>query len=353
MKFIKAARHFAYYAVLIAAVTLTMLDSFVIARELEPVGVVIGGNPEDNGDFTFTTVTGGSPTAPTETTTPPTAPTTGSPESSSPTTTATEPATTAATPRVTTPSTSAKPPTNAVITADSYEDENISINIETIRRHDTQAYIAEVKIVNLRYFKTALANNTFGRNISEPTTVIAKRNNAILAINGDFYGFRRNGFVAREGVLYRSTSNDFEALVMHTDGTFSFFHEKSPPALENILNIWSFGPALVTDSQISVTVDQEIIASVLWSRNPRTAVGIIAPGHYIFFVSDGRTAESEGLSLYNMAEILLEYGCIDAYNLDGGGSSTMVFNGKIVNKPTPDGQVIRERRTSDILYIGY
>lgn len=69
-------------------------------------------------------------------------------------------------------------------------------------------------------------------------------------------------------------------------------------------------------------------------------------------VSDGRTDESEGLSLLQLAQEFKERGCTIAYNLDGGGSSTMVFNGEVVNNPT-DGRSIAEREVSDIVYFGY
>ena len=78
---------------------------------------------------------------------------------------------------------------------------------------------------------------------------------------------------------------------------------------------------------------------------------MVEPLHYIFIVSDGRTAQSSGLSLLDLAEVMQEYGCTEAYNLDGGGSSTMVFNGKVINNPT-DGRSYGERRVSDIIYIG-
>lgn len=73
------------------------------------------------------------------------------------------------------------------------------------------------------------------------------------------------------------------------------------------------------------------------TSNPRTAIGIIDECHYILVVSDGRTSESEGLSLYELATIMQDYGCTTAYNLDGGGSSTMYFLGEVVNKPTTNG----------------
>ena len=87
------------------------------------------------------------------------------------------------------------------------------------------------------------------------------------------------------------------------------------------------------------------------ASNPRTAIGMVEPGHYFFVVSDGRTNESEGLSLYQLADIMKTLGCTVAYNLDGGGSSTMYFNGEIINYPTTSGRSMKERGVSDIVYI--
>ena len=89
------------------------------------------------------------------------------------------------------------------------------------------------------------------------------------------------------------------------------------------------------------------------SSNPRTAIGIVDELHYLFVVSDGRTNASEGLSLRELAEFMQSLGADIAYNLDGGGSSTMVFNGKVINNPTTNGKSIKERSVSDIVYIGY
>ena len=89
------------------------------------------------------------------------------------------------------------------------------------------------------------------------------------------------------------------------------------------------------------------------TSNHRTAIGYIDDLHYMLVVSDGRTETEKGLSLLELAKVMQEFGCVDAYNLDGGGSSVMIFNDKIVNKPTSDGEKIRERSSSDIVYIGY
>ena len=88
------------------------------------------------------------------------------------------------------------------------------------------------------------------------------------------------------------------------------------------------------------------------ASNPRTAIGMIEPLHYVFVVCDGRTGESEGLSLYELAQFMRALGVDTAYNLDGGGSSTMVFQGELINNPTTSGSSIKERSVSDIVYIG-
>jgi exopolysaccharide biosynthesis protein len=112
----------------------------------------------------------------------------------------------------------------------------------------------------------------------------------------------------------------------------------------------SFGPALLIDGDVAVDSNSEVSRSM--NSNPRTAIGQISPLHYIVIVSDGRTDASKGLSLLELANEFKERGCEVAYNLDGGGSSTMYFNGKVINNPT-DGRSISEREVSDIVYIGY
>ena len=243
----------------------------------------------------------------------------------------------------------------ATITDNSYEDENISIKITTERANDTTYYVADISLSDSKYLKTALANDTYGRNIKETTSVMAQNNNAIFAINGDYYGFRDYGYVIRNGVLYRETANeDNDALVIDNDGNFSIVNESEVTANE-LLNegawqVLSFGPALIEEGEVVVGKNDEV--SQAKTSNPRTAIGQVDELHYIVIVADGRTSESEGLSLYELAQVMKEYNCTTAYNLDGGGSSTMYFNGEVINNPT-SGRSIGERSVSDIVYIGY
>ena len=236
----------------------------------------------------------------------------------------------------------------ATITDNSYEDENISIKITTERANDTTYYVADISLSDSKYLKTALANDTYGRNIKETTSVMAQNNNAIFAINGDYYGFRDYGYVIRNGVLYRETANE------DNDGNFSIVNESEVTANE-LLNegawqVLSFGPALIEEGEVVVGKNDEV--SQAKTSNPRTAIGQVDELHYIVIVADGRTSESEGLSLYELAQVMKEYNCTTAYNLDGGGSSTMYFNGEVINNPTSGGS-IGERSVSDIVYIGY
>ena len=244
----------------------------------------------------------------------------------------------------------------AKITGNSYEDGNISVTITEHRVNDTAVYAADVPLKSAEYLKTALANEAYGKNVTEKTSEIAERNNAILAVNGDYYGSRESGYVLRNGVLYRDTAADGrEALVIYEDGSFEIIFEAEVSAerllSDGAVQILSFGPALVTDGQIAVTESEEVVRSRV--SNPRTAVGVIDRLRYLFVVSDGRTGESEGLSLYELAEFMQSLGAQTAYNLDGGGSSTMYFNGEIINNPTTNGRRIQERSVSDIVYIGY
>lgn len=247
--------------------------------------------------------------------------------------------------------------TNAAITETSYYDENIKINIETVRKYDTTYYVADLQLSAASYLKTALAENTFGRNLKAATSDIALENNAIFAINGDYYGFRNSGYVLRNGSLYRDTArtgSSTDDLVISKNGTFSIIDESmihmNDLSTETISQILSFGPALIRDGTITVNENSEVSKSK--SSNPRTAIGQISDLHYIVIVSDGRTEESRGLSLLELAGEMKDRGCVTAYNLDGGGSSTMYFNGMIVNNPT-DGRTNGEREVSDIVYIGY
>ena len=267
-----------------------------------------------------------------------------------------------------------------------YSDPDIYIDITTHRDNadTTTYYVADIRLKSLGYMKTALAEDRYGMHIKERTSDICKRKKGILAIDGDTYGEQEGGYVVRNGIPLRETKNldrmrgttkKAEDLVIAGDGTFSIIDERDT-SFEDVkgMNPWqvfSFGPALIKNNEVSVTDNEEVGTAMGGNRNQRCAIGIIAPKHYVFVVSDGRSDESSGLSLRTLGEIMKDLHCQCAYNLDGGGSATMYLDdgtgnanglGHLVNKPTQDltggyghaggGTTIGQREVSDIVYIG-
>ena len=235
-----------------------------------------------------------------------------------------------------------------------YSDSKSKITVTQYRAYDSNIYVADVEVTDGTSILSAFANNTYGRNITDTTSDMAEENNAVLAINGDYYGARQSGYVIRNGVVYRNQGSNGEDMVISKDGTLSFISE-SDTNTDSLIQkqawqVLSFGPVLVENGEVAVTENDEV--GMAMASNPRTAIGTVAKNHYLFVVSDGRTSESAGLSLYELANFMKSLGATNVYNLDGGGSSTMVFQGEVVNNPTTNGNKISERAVSDILYIG-
>ncbi|NQX12502.1 phosphodiester glycosidase family protein [Microbacteriaceae bacterium VKM Ac-2855] len=251
---------------------------------------------------------------------------------------------------------------NAVTTATSYSSDDAGIRISTVvtgSGSDTVTYyVADVTVSDATVLQSAFADNRFGENIIETTSAIAQDNAAIFAINGDYYGFRDTGIVIRNGVSYRD-SGVRQGLAFSLDGRVEVYDETATDAATllaaGVWNTLSFGPAVVENGAIvagieSVEVDTNFGNHSIQGEQPRTGIGVIGDNHLVFVVVDGRSAGySKGVTLPGLAAIFVQLGATTAYNLDGGGSSTMYFNGALVNKPLGTGQ---ERGTSDILFIG-
>lgn len=97
------------------------------------------------------------------------------------------------------------------------------------------------------------------------------------------------------------------------------------------------GPALLVDGEIRVTTDEEVFFGTSIPKvHPRTAAGRTEDGTLILMVVDGRQPESRGVSLEELAELMQGVGAVDALNLDGGGSSSLVVHGTLLNRPAGD-----------------
>jgi len=247
------------------------------------------------------------------------------------------------------------------VTATSYTSDTASVELTAVTTGSGDStvnyYVADVRLTDATALRSAFAQDSFGTNITDETSDIAEQNGAVFAVNGDYYGFRDTGMVIRNGVVYRDAGAR-EGLAFYRDGTVEVYDETATTAeqlvADGVWNTLSFGPALLEDGEVvagieDVEVDTNFGNHSIQGDQPRTAVGVVDDNHLVFVVVDGRSpGYSEGVTMIELADVLQDLGAKTAYNLDGGGSSTMWFNGDLVNNPLGRSQ---ERGTSDILYI--
>jgi exopolysaccharide biosynthesis protein len=253
------------------------------------------------------------------------------------------------------------PSAPAAVTENSYSYGATTISIRKVvsgTGSSTVTYfVADVVLGDASELRSAFADNKFGTNIIDDTSTIAEENDAIFAINGDYYGFRTSGILIRNGVIYRDKGTR-QGLAMYRDGRMALYDETATSAQAlvdaGVWNTMSFGPGLLENGQIldgieKVQIDTNIGNHSMQGYQPRTGLGMISANHFVFVAVDGRsTGYSRGVTMTEFAQIFEHLGASVAYNLDGGGSTSMYFNGEVVNNPLGRGD---ERGTSDILYI--
>ncbi len=176
----------------------------------------------------------------------------------------------------------------------------------------------------------------------------ALKNRAVLAFSDDHYGDRRSkgrtvGIIIRNGTVYsdstrRSGSTAFpnlDVLAVFGDGSMKAFLSGEHTAQEyldmGVIHTYAFGPALVRDGQLTEGMLQK---NRYTDRAPRIALGMIEPWHYYLIVAKGQSDDSQGVTVPWMARRMLEAGAKEALNLDGGGTATLMFMGKLLNRRT-------------------
>lgn len=253
------------------------------------------------------------------------------------------------------------------VSADRYQDENMCITISsdryttftTVKKKEMRSSavycVADIYIRDLSSMQRVYASGKFG-NTSDKVATMATKNNAILAVNGDYASEISQGVVIANGVVKRKTRNQKRDMgVIWTDGSFSVipYGTKDDYAAmlkngilgeDNVWQLFLFGPSLLDEEGNALpfeVIDKKTSVGV---ANPRTIFGYYEPGHYCIVVCEGRTNSSLGWRLEAAAIFMSELGCKGAYNLDGGQSSQLWFNGAMVNNPYKNG-----RKVNDIL----
>ncbi len=249
-------------------------------------------------------------------------------------------------------------PDPSKFTEDSYEDETIRVKCwrERIEYKDktVTANFADVVIAHPTQLRTAFAGGSYGTSKRTHASKMAEANNAVIAINADFYNCRTEGLIIRQGTLYRKKPFGIDTLFIDAEGDFSVVRDYEARNTEyykqhEIYQSIVFGPVIVEDGKAVKKLSKfNSIACGPRANNPRTAIGQIGRLHYLICTVDGRSDESIGVTTNQLAVIMADKKCRIAYNLDGGQSSTMIFNNKLYNVVSDGG----ERTMTDILYFG-
>lgn len=255
------------------------------------------------------------------------------------------------------------------VTEYSYRSANLFISITTGRYeadstvkktvyHSSAGYcIADIYIRDLSSLKRVYANNKFGSS-SDRVASMASKCGAILAVNGDYASEISQGVVISNGTVKRKTRNQKRDMcLIMTDGSMRILPYGTACTYSQMLSkglfdegsVWQcflFGPSLIDENGEAYPNSWLGSKTNVNPYNPRTVLGYYEPGHYCLVVADGRQTSSRGLRLEVTAQFMQELGCTLAYNLDGGQSSQMWFDGRIINRPYEGG-----RRVNDILIL--
>lgn len=234
-----------------------------------------------------------------------------------------------------------------------YYSPNVSITVTTKRvvsntDKNVVCHIADIYLRSIFSFRTALANNAYQQ--SDTVKNMAKRNDALLAVNGDYCSQRIAGTIIRNGVTYREhRAKQRDTCAILYDGSMKLYpagtYETGEFDKENVYQSWCFGPILL-DENGRAKQGRDFNTKV-FHTNPRCVLGYYCPGHYCLVVVDGRGKNgSYGLDMDGLAILMEELGCRKAYNMDGGATAVMISAAGMVNK-----QSDRSRKCSDIIYI--
>jgi len=245
------------------------------------------------------------------------------------------------------------PKAEGFISATQYEDESMTVAIEAHQVGPTTCHVARVKIAHPSQLRSASAYG-FNRPQTEMTNTIARRVKAVVAINGDYYSYTGKGYMIRQGQLYMNKPyGDRDVLLIDENGDFHIEPKATAETLAKyetmgIVNSFNFGPGLVVDGVALAEYGHEFNSGDTYAQ--RSAIAQVKKGEmeYLLITCEGpMESKGGGMTMTGFAEFIASLGVETAYNLDGGNSASMYFNGKKVNAIGNKD----ERRISDIIYF--
>lgn len=246
-------------------------------------------------------------------------------------------------------------PNPAGYTADGYQDDSISVRLETREEDGVIWRLAFVQVKSPSQLRTGIAGSSVSSSRVALVSSMADKYNAVIAISGDYYANdpAKTTFEYRMGNKIRSKSNKKkDILIIDENGDFHLFVKSDKARMDafnasghTIVNAFTFGPALVSDGN-PLTMDTGYGYNPT-GREPRMAIGQLDTLSYVLALAEGRTEDSKGVTHQELADYMYDLGCLQAFNLDGGNTATMVFNGNYYQQKT----VNSERAQSDFIYF--
>ncbi|MBQ3156316.1 MAG: phosphodiester glycosidase family protein [Clostridia bacterium] len=241
-------------------------------------------------------------------------------------------------------------------TKDSYEDASLSVKMEKRDIDGVRYDIAWIKVASPTQLRTAIAGKP-NEIVAEKPGRMARKVNAVVAINGDFYVQRKDGLIYRQGQAFRYLLNpEKDVLVIDDLGDLHVFLGSETQTSElvaflqsgrTIINAFTFGPAIVKDGQALPIPETYLTRFNSAVRAPRTVIAQIGPLEYVFVEAEGRVKHSMGVTTDQMGQFMVELGVQTAYCMDGGNPSIMLFNGRYYDA----NYAASEREQSDIIYV--
>lgn len=237
-----------------------------------------------------------------------------------------------------------------------YADPSLSIRMETMRAYDTTIQLFWVQIADASQLRAELYK-PYPSQSTARADVIAKRVQAVLAINGDYFVHRKEGYIVRNGQVLRQNYTElYHSLIIDDNGDFTILTTNSQEALDayegTIAQLMVFGPALVIDGEkvedFTATGPGILKECTPQKETQRIALCQMDTLSYLIVATEGpENKGSTGLTIPEFAQLCYDLGAKNAFNLDGGSSSSVILNYKKVNALST-GKI---RAIGDILYF--
>ena len=233
-----------------------------------------------------------------------------------------------------------------------YHDDSLDIRIETFRRDDTTVMAVYVTVADPSQLRTGVAGNWRSKKTA-PVAKTLEKYGGVLGINGDYYTYHSQGIVVRNTEMVRCNPvKGRETLIIDENGVFTILSPTTQEAFDafegQVVHAFCFGPGLVIDGQPLTDLSTVSMDNGKGKKTQRIAIGQLGPLSYLILTCEGPENEgSVGFDLLQMAALCKELGCINAYNLDGGSSSTVAMRGEKINARSSN----KVRYVSDIIFF--